>query len=332
MGWIDEAMKKSKREQGESSDSISIEQFQKEELLNVKAGLEGSAVTVEPEEPDIEEFTRVGQAEDIFEAETLKMPAAACDITETDLEQYDDRLVMVSDSGSVMSEEYRAIRTRILARFDQQRHLIHTITSATPREGKTISSMNLALAFSELSDRRTLVLEGDLRMPTFGKLFPTKEQPGLIQLLRGEALLDDVIQQTAVGNLDLIHAGGAVGDEAIRLISGGRLGHTLELLRSRYDHVIIDTPPVLELADAGILAKAADELMMVVRCNRTPRHLVNQAVRILQSYNTEVGGMILTNIPSESPAYHSRYGYRYRYRRRAYGHGRKTSPGYRQCA
>lgn len=332
MGWIDEAMKKSKREQDASSDSISIEQFQEQELLNVKAGLEDSAVPLEPEAPAVEEFASVGKADEVFETETLKMPSAPREICDLDIANYDDRLVMVSDSGSVMSEEYRAIRTRILARFDQQRHLVHTITSATPREGKTISSMNLALAFSELTDRRTLVLEGDLRMPTFGKLFPTKEQPGLIQLLRGEALLDDVIQRTEVGNLDLIHAGGAVGDEAIRLISGSRLGHTLELLRSRYDHVIIDTPPVLELADAGILAKAADELMMVVRCHRTPRHLVNQAVRILQSYNIQVGGMILTNIPSESPAYHSRYGYRYRYRRRAYGHGQKTSSGYRQCA
>jgi|GEM_PF-1186305 len=225
----------------------------------------------------------------------------------------DDRLVAMTSPASAMSEEYRSIRTSILARHENERHLVHTITSATPQEGKTITCVNLGLSFAELRNRNTIIIECDLRLPTFAKLMNCdNEHPGLIDYLRGEAKLADVIQQIEGSPLHIITAGGRVSDEAVQLISSQRMSNLIQGLRAKYDHVIIDTPPVLQLADAGILGSQSDEVLVVARMRRTPRPLVEQAINTLTSYNAEVSGIIATDNPrTRGRAY--KYGYRYGY-------------------
>lgn len=226
----------------------------------------------------------------------------------------DDRLVTKTSPASAMAEEYRSIRTSILARHQQERHLVHTITSATPQEGKTITCVNLGLAFAELRNRKTVILECDLRLPTFEKLLRLEHPHGLIPYLRGECSLSDAIVRVDDGGLHAITAGDRVSDEAVQLLSGPRMARLIEALRSKFDHVIIDTPPVLELADAGILGAQSDEVLLVARMRRTPCPLVEQAVRTLSSYNAEVCGMIATDNPRpRGRGYGYKYGYRYRY-------------------
>ena len=227
----------------------------------------------------------------------------------------DDRLVAMTSPASAMSEEYRSIRTSILARHDNERHLVHTITSATPQEGKTITCVNLGLAFSELRNRKTVIIECDLRLPTFDKLLNCNTQsPGLIDYLRGEAKINDIIQQVEGSALHIITAGGRVSDEAVQLLSSQRMSHLIQGLRAKYDHVIIDTPPVLQLADAGILGSQSEEVLVVARMRRTPRPLVEQAINTLTSYNAQVNGIIATDNPrSRGRGYGYKYGYRYGY-------------------
>lgn len=231
----------------------------------------------------------------------------------------DDRLVAMTSPASAMSEEYRSIRTSILARHDNERHLVHTITSATPQEGKTITCVNLGLAFAELRNRKTIIIECDLRLPTFGKLLNCDtDRPGLIDFLRGEAKISEIIQQVDGSPLHIIPAGGRVSDEAVQLISGQRMSQLIQGLRAKYDHVIIDTPPVLQLADAGILGSQSEEVLVVARMRRTPRPLVEQAISTLASYNAQVNGIIATDNPrTRGRGYGYKYGYRYGY---AYGY------------
>lgn len=230
-------------------------------------------------------------------------------------QEIDDRLVAYCDPGSVMSEEYRGIRTRILARWENRTHLIHTITSATPKEGKTLTTLNLGVAFGELSDQRTVVVEGDLRVPMFRNMLKLPDTPGLIQVLRGDATLEEVVQESQQPNLFIIPAGGKVADEAIKLLSGPAMTTVLQRLRTTFDHVLVDTPPVLELADAGVLGAQSDDVLLIVRLNRTSRQLVDQATRTLTSYNAPVVGAILTDLPMHNSGYYnnSRYMYKYRY-------------------
>lgn len=226
----------------------------------------------------------------------------------------DDRMVVLLSPGSIMAEEYRSIRTGILARWQQKRNLVHTITSATPQEGKTITSLNLGLSFSELRNRRTLVIESDLRLPQFGKLLDLKDGAGLVNVLRGEADIEDTIQRIDEIGLDVIPAGTRAQNDAVQLLSSNRMSQLLNQFRQRYDHVIVDTPPVVELADAGILGAQSDDVLLIVRMERTPRALVEQAIRTLESYNAPVAGMIATDQKRHLRRYYYyRYGYRYQY-------------------
>ncbi len=227
----------------------------------------------------------------------------------------DDRLVALTEPSSQLAEEYRAIRTTLLARWEHKRNLVHTITSATPQEGKTITSLNLGLILAELRNRKTIVVEADLRLPTFNKLLHLGESKGMIGYLRGEAGLGEVIQELDGNALNIITAGSRASNDAVQLLSNQRMANLLQVLRSKYDHVIIDTPPVIELADAGILGGLSDEVMLIARISRTPKPLIAQALRALRSYNAPVAGVIATDQERGKNRYHYyRYGYRYRYR------------------
>jgi capsular exopolysaccharide synthesis family protein len=245
----------------------------------------------------------------------IPIPAAPLRITPQWSRNLDDRLVSLTEPSSQLAEEYRAIRTSLLARWEHRRHLVHTITSATPQEGKTITSLNLGLSMAELRNRKTIVIEADLRLPTFNKLMHLGDSPGMIGYLRGQAELSEVIQKIEGSALHVITAGSRASNDAVQLLSNNRMARLLETLRAKYDHVIIDTPPVIELADAGILGGISDEVMLIARISRTPKPLIDQALRALRSYNAPVAGVIATDQDRGRNRYHYyRYGYRYRYR------------------
>ena len=105
-------------------------------------------------------------------------------------------------------------------------------------------------------------------------------------------------------------------DRAVQLLHSARFVKFLQQLRQQYDHVIVDTPPVVELADAGIIGSMSDDVQLIVRMGRTPRPLVEQAIRTLDSYNAPVAGLIATDQTRHRGRYYYKYGYRYRYRYR----------------
>ena len=138
----------------------------------------------------------------------------------------------------------------------------------------------------------------------------------MIGLLEGKADLSDVILEVGRTNLHMVVAGGRANDRAVQMLHNSRLVKLLEQLRQKYDHVLIDTPPVVELADAGIIGSMSDDVQLIVRMGRTPKPLVEQAIRTLASYNAPVAGLIATDQSRHRGRYYYRYGYRYRYRYR----------------
>ncbi|MEE9211264.1 MAG: CpsD/CapB family tyrosine-protein kinase [Phycisphaeraceae bacterium] len=243
-------------------------------------------------------------------------PGSAAAATEKVSEPVDDRVVGITAPASIMAEEYRSIRTGLLARWQNKRHLVHTITSATPQEGKTITSLNLGLSFAELRNRRTIVVEADLRLPQFNKLLNLPaDGPGMVDVLLGSTPLEEATFEVGDNRMHLIPAGRRVGNDAVQMLSASPMGTLLKTLRGKYDHVIIDTPPVIELADAGIVGAQSDDVLMIVRMGRTPKTMIEQAIRTLSSYNAPVAGIIATDHQRRRRRYYSyRYGYRYNYR------------------
>ena len=140
------------------------------------------------------------------------------------------------------------------------------------------------------------------------------ERVEVLTLEQGQADLPDIIHSVGDNRLHVIPCGPRVNDRAVQLLSSNKMISVLNRLRHKYDHVIIDTPPVVDLADAGILGGMSDDVLLIARMNHTPKTLIEQAVRTLASYNAPVSGMIATDHPrSRGRYYYRKYGYRYRY-------------------
>jgi Mrp family chromosome partitioning ATPase len=214
--------------------------------------------------------------------------------TTTDASRTDERLAVLHQPSSAVAEQFRAIRTSVLARWQNQRHLLHAFTSAQPQEGKTLTVLNLGLCFAELSQRRVLVLEADLRRPRFAAFLGLPPGPGLADLLAQQVGIAQAAVTIPTAHLDVIAAGHPLGNQALQSLSSPAASGLFGELRRRYDHVLIDTPPVLPYADAGVLGALSDEIILVTRLNLTPVSLVRQAAAILAGYNAPVAGLIAT--------------------------------------
>lgn len=228
------------------------------------------------------------------------------------LNSYSSEVVTHHDRGSVITEQYRAIRTQILARGRNRQLQTTVITSAAPDEGKTLTTINLGVTFSELRNKKTLLIEGDLRQPTFARLLKRNAVPGLLQVLRGEVEnLDQAIHPTVYDNLQFIASGGCDAVNSTQLLSSPKWGQLIDRLRDRYDHIFIDTPPVLNVTDSSILGAISDQTVLVVRLNKTPSDVVERAKRLLHASNSEVAGVVLTHLSQQLPQYlyWNRYAY-----------------------
>ncbi|MEX2216611.1 MAG: CpsD/CapB family tyrosine-protein kinase [Phycisphaeraceae bacterium] len=231
------------------------------------------------------------------------------------LNGYSSEVVVHHDRGSAVTEQYRAIRTQLLARARNRPIQTTVITSSTPEEGKSVTTANLGIVFSELRNHKTLLIEGDLRRPSFNKLFDRECTPGMLQLLRGDVTkLDDAVHKTIYENLQFIPAGGRDSTHSTELLTSPRMIQILDQVKDRYDHIFIDSPPVVTVTDSCILGAMADQVLLVVRLNKTPSGAVERAKRLLRASNCEVSGVILTHLKH----YISRYLYKYSY---GYGYG-----------
>lgn len=230
------------------------------------------------------------------------------------LNGYSKDVVAHHDRGSVITEQYRSIRTQILARGRTRKLQIHTISSSLPGEGKTITTINLGITFAELSDKNTLIIEADLRCPAFSKLLDRECKPGLLGYLEGKTdEIDDIIEPTVYDNFQFIGAGGMAADRSTQLLSSPRMHRLLDRLRDRYDHIFIDTPPVISVTDACILGAASDQVMLVVQLNRTTNDAVERAKRLLKAGHCEISGVILTHQTEHTEDYYtSKYSRYYR--------------------
>ena len=182
------------------------------------------------------------------------------------------------------------------------------ITSALPGEGKSTSAMLLA-ASSASAGRKTILLDCDLRLRSTSKALRRQHQPGLSEFLSGTAKLTDIITQDPVTKINLIPAGSTPQNSADLLMSQGMLD-LIAVMRSSFDYVIMDSPPLLPVVDALAMAAGADKILVVVEWCRTPRAAVYEAFRVLGPEANRVAGVILNKVDfSELPGYG---GYQYR--------------------
>jgi len=194
-----------------------------------------------------------------------------------------------------MAESYRSIRTSLIFSSPEDRPLkTILVTSSLPREGKTFISINLGIVFAH-TDEQVLILEADMRKPRIYKAFNMKNDIGLSSFLTGEAKLDEVIRPTHIKNLSLISAG-PLPPNPTELLTSNKTVILLDELKKRFSRVILDSPPVLYVADTLILSNIVDGVVLVIYAGKTLLNHILRARQKIQEAKARIVGVILNNV------------------------------------
>jgi capsular exopolysaccharide synthesis family protein len=212
------------------------------------------------------------------------------------------RLAALLYPRSQAAEAFRALRTNVeFASVDREvRSLL--ITSSVAREGKTVVASNIALMFAQ-AGTRTLLVDADLRMPAVDTIFSLQNTAGLTTLLRGEAsTVSSVTRTTDEPNLRVITSGPLPPNPA-ELLGSGRMRTLLETLATEAEMVIFDSPPLIAVTDAAVLARQLDGTIVVVRAGKTRRSVLRSGIEALRRVNAPVLGVTINGLPELGPAY-----------------------------
>lgn len=219
-------------------------------------------------------------------------------------EQRELARMFTADTDKSFSESIRTIRTGVVLSGMDHPHKVMVIASSIPGEGKSTVSVNLAFALGQME--RVLLIDADLRRPTLAKSFEFPVgTPGLANLIAGTARLEECIQQ--VDGIDMICAG-TVPPNPLELLSSPRFAKAVEVLKNKYDRIIIDSPPTQAVSDAIVLSTFADSLLYVVKSASTHIPLVEKGVGQLLQNNAPVKGIVLNQVDIKKA---KRYGYSY---------------------
>lgn len=194
---------------------------------------------------------------------------------------------------SAYAEAIRSVRASVLLSRDRSEVRTVAITSALPNEGKSTLAFSLA-RMSAMMQSKTVIIDGDLRRRTLTRAASASSERGLMDVLDGSATLEEVMMTDEHTDLTVIPAGRAGDGDANRVVRLGDLGEILEDLRNRFELVVLDTTPVLAVAEARELATWADKVVIATRWRKTPRNSVKAALRVLDSVGAPVAGVVLT--------------------------------------
>jgi capsular exopolysaccharide synthesis family protein len=201
--------------------------------------------------------------------------------------------------ASSAAEQFRLLRTRLEARDSSRRLQLLIVTSPRLGDGKTTTSANLALTMSQEFQQRVVLVEADLRRPTLADMFGVRREPGLVDVLLGAVPLDDALVAVPGQHLHLLPAGLAA-ERSTELLASSMMVHALDTLRSRFNRIVVDTPPVA-LADTHVLARQADGVLMVVRSGVTPRPAMERALASVD--RQRLLGVVLNEVDEAVDAY-----------------------------
>ena len=215
------------------------------------------------------------------------------------------RVVTLTAPASAAAEQYRSLYYRLERMRELRPMKVVALTSAMPGEGKTVTSVNLALAAARANpERRILLIDADLRRGGVAATLGMRNKTGLAELLAGECEVRDVVRRFNSTRLALIPAG-ATPEDPSQVLASARMKQFLKAVREGFDEVYVDLPPTLPFADAAILGHQADGVLMVIRANVTPGKTVRQAVESLGG--ASIVGCVLNGAETQATPYLKNY-------------------------
>ncbi|MFF2483244.1 CpsD/CapB family tyrosine-protein kinase [Paenibacillus sp. NPDC058071] len=205
------------------------------------------------------------------------------------------RIITDVNPMSPISEAYRTLRTNLQYAGADRELQVLMVTSASPKEGKSTTILNLAAAYAQ-SERKVILVDADLRKPTAHYTFGLSNRSGLSHLLSGQTQLDGLVQPSGIPGLDVLTAG-PLPPNPSELLGSARMDSLLGKLREQYDIVLIDTPPVLAVSDAQVAAAGCDGVLLVVNARTGKRQYALKARNALEFVKAKVVGVVLNEMP-----------------------------------
>jgi capsular exopolysaccharide synthesis family protein len=218
-----------------------------------------------------------------------------------------DELLALYESDSPVSESFRAIKARILhSSNNSEIPKLLLVTSPAEGEGKSFVSFNLAGNFAQ-SNKKTLLIDCDLRRPRIHTIMGVNKKPGLVDLLLQKVQLEEIIRKTRRDNLSYITSG-SIPQNPAELLDSKMMIKFLNEIRNLFDIIIIDSPPIVAVIDSEILTKLVDGTILVLSADKTKHQLMVDAVKIINRNKGYFIGTVLNNF-----RYKNGYGYYYKY-------------------
>jgi capsular exopolysaccharide synthesis family protein len=221
----------------------------------------------------------------------------------------DPLLVAALAHQSLAAEQFRSLRTRIAAAENGKALRTILVTSPAKGDGKSLTASNLALTMAQEFHRRVLLIDADLRRPQVHRMFGLRDgAPGLSDVLAGAADVESSIVSLAEHRLSVLPGGVATAHPA-ELLGSAAMRRLVDGVRTRFDRVILDTPPLAPLADVQILSPLADGVLIIVRAGFTPKPAIERALSVID--RSRVIGLVLNEAGRTDANAHDYDGYRY---------------------
>lgn len=215
------------------------------------------------------------------------------------------RLITTLDPTSVASEAYRTLRTNLLYALVDDPPKVIVMTSPGPQEGKSTTCANLGVVLAQ-ADKRTLIIDCDLRKPVVHKVFGTRNIWGVVDVLVGKRRAEDIWQEP-VPNLKVLPVG-PIPPNPAELLGSRRFTDFLAGVRKQFDYVLIDAPPIGLVSDPAIVATQGDGVLLVLDAQKTRKVALRESMRSLEAVGARVLGTVMNNMKKGKGGY---YGYKY---------------------
>jgi len=218
----------------------------------------------------------------------------------------DNRLVTLREPTSISAEQFRILCTRISQLRQDSSSYALAVTSSVKAEGKSFTSLNLAISIARDFDDKVLLIEGDLKNPGLYDYLKHPPGFGLTDVLEGKIDLDACAVQMFDGKLSVLFAGRTTGNPS-KLLSSFKMQEIITNAREHYKYIIIDTPPIIPMADINIYSTLVDGILLVIQAGKTPRSLVKRAISSLA--DDKVVGVVLNGVEPIQSKYFYGSGY-----------------------
>lgn len=221
------------------------------------------------------------------------------------IEKSETKLILSDKSPWPIQEAYKALRTNIIFSLPGNGCKVIAVSSAQQHDGKSTICINTAIAFSQIN-KKVLLIESDLRLPTVGTKLGIRSVPGLSDTLIGACQVAEALRRNVRNGLDILPAGNIPPDPTW-LLQSNQMNVLIQQFRKLYDYILIDLPPVTTVADASIMSRHTDGFLLAVRHQTTEMPALEDTLAQLQLADAKILGFVYNDVTSEGGHYRSYY-------------------------